>query len=356
MHALGRRHARRIVGLVAVTAATLPVAACVDAASDTSSQEATDVTVPADGLDLVGTLRLPDGPGPHPGIVIAHGSGPQSRDGLVTGQLGLGFPRPVPVYEQLAKGLREAGFAVLTFDKRSCGPFNSCADNGYPPPPSDASFGTFVNDVDRVVDHLAQHSDVDRTIVLGHSKGGTVAATLAGQRDDLAALVLLATPAISIDEVITAQAATFADLVNIAGQSAQPEAVEAVEGLRQLADDVSGIADGEVDGPPVDGVPRAFWASWVDASRAAPASLEVGEAPVLVLGGGSDLNVLPEQVEAWGPVLTDADELDILPGITHALTRLEVDDPAAITPSDVGLHVDGILIDRIVEWLHARTG
>lgn len=42
------------------------------------------------------------------GVVIAHGSGPQGRCGLGPGQLGLGFPAPVPVYEQLAEELRGA--------------------------------------------------------------------------------------------------------------------------------------------------------------------------------------------------------------------------------------------------------
>lgn len=341
--------------IFAVAAAVLSIAGCSDPEPQPAVQLTTELTVPANGVDLVGTLRLPDAQRPYAGVVIAHGSGPQSRRGLAPGQLGLGFPTPVPVYEQLAEGLRDAGFAVLTFDKRSCGSFNGCAENDYPTPPDDPTFDTFVDDVDRMLDHLADHPDIDHVVLIGHSKGGTIAATLAGRRDDLDAVVLLATPATPIHEVLAAQAATFAELVDAAGQSELPAAAQQVDELTELADQVSDVADGQVDGPDVGGVARSFWASWIDASRAAPGRLEAGSAPALVLGGSNDWNVLPEQVEAWAPALSGTGALEILPGITHALTRLEVDDPAAITPADVGTTVDDQVISTVADWLQARV-
>lgn len=337
-----------------MAAAALTIAGCSDPDPEPAGPQTTEVAVPADGVELVGTLRRPDAPGPHAGVVIAHGSGPQSRRGLAPGQLGLGFPTPVPVYEQLAAGLRDAGFAVLTFDKRSCGPFNDCADNDYPTPPDDLTFDTFVDDVDRMLDHLADHPDIDRLVLVGHSKGGTLAATLAEERNDLDAVVLLATPAPPIHEVLAAQADTFAGLVDAAGQSELPAAVQQVAEVTELAEQVTGIAGGQVDGPDVGGVPRTFWASWIDASRAAPERLEASSTPALVLGGSNDWNIPPAQVEAWAPVLSGPDELVILPNITHALTRLDVDDPAAITPADVGTTVDDQVISTVADWLDAQ--
>lgn len=346
------RHLRTL----GLATAILAVAGCSGAEPEPAARQTTEVTVAADGVDLAGTLRLPDAPGPHSGVVIAHGSGPQSRRGLAPGQLGLGFPAPVPVHEQLAEGLHDAGLAVLTFDKRSCGPFNGCADNGYPEPPDHLTFDTFVDDVDRMLDHLTQHPDIDRTVLIGHSQGGTIAATVAGRRDDLDAVVLVATPAPPIDEVLATQADTFTSLVEAAGQSQLPAAVEQIDGLRTLAASVAEIGDGQVDGPPVGGASRTFWASWIDASRAAPQHLEDAGAPVLVLGGSNDWNVPAVQVEAWTPALSDGDRLEILQGITHALTRLEVDDPAAITPADIGNDVDDYAIDTIADWLHTQVG
>jgi alpha-beta hydrolase superfamily lysophospholipase len=352
-----RSRGRRTTSLVWLLPMLLLVGGCAEAGNDPDEsaevgERDEEVSVPVDGLELVGTLRLPAGTAPHPGIVIAHGSGPQSRRGMAPGQLGLTLPQPVPVYEELAIGLRDAGYAVLTFDKRSCGPFNGCADNDYPTPPADLSFGAFVDDVDAVLDDLAAQDDVEQLVLIGHSKGGTIAAELADRREDLAAVVLLGTPAVPIDEVLRTQADTFVDLVAAAG-GAQPGADRVVADLQELAADVAGIAAGEVDGDPVGGVPRAFWAEWIEAGRAAPGHLDATSTPVLVLGGSSDWNVLPEQVEAWEPVLDADDRLEILPGITHALTRLDEEDPAAITTADVGTQVEPVVIDTIAEWLDA---
>ncbi|MCC5947839.1 MAG: alpha/beta fold hydrolase [Nitriliruptoraceae bacterium] len=213
-----------------------------------------DVTIDADGLELQGTLRLPDGAGPHPGVVIAHGSGPSSRRGVFPGQLGMTFPAPVAVYEQLAEGLQAEGFAVLTFDKRTCGPFNGCADNDYPLPSDDLRFETFVDDLDAVVDHLAAREDIDRLAVAGHSKGGTVAAQLATRRGDLDALVLVATPAVGVPELLAGQAETMEDLTIAVGQQG-PRVQRELDGLRSLADAVAAVADGEVEGDPIGGRP-----------------------------------------------------------------------------------------------------
>jgi uncharacterized protein len=309
-----------------------------------------EVMIAADGLELVGTLRRPDGSHPHPAVVVAHGSGPQSRRGLAPGQLGLALPQPIPVYEQLAEGLRAAGYAVLTFDKRSCGPFNGCADNGYPAPPDDLTFDTFVDDVGAALDHLRTREDIDEVIVLGHSKGGTIAADLAATRSDLAAVVLLATPVSPIDEVLEAQADTFASLVEAAGQQGTA-ADAAVAQVRDLAAQVADVAGGEVDGPPIGGASRGFWASWIEAGRAAPDRIASAEAPVLVLGGEHDWNVPPEQLEGWRPSLGDDDRIEVLPDITHALTRLGTGDPAALTPADVGTQVEPSVVSAVARWL-----
>jgi len=149
--------------------------------------------------------------------------------------------------------------------------------------------------------------------LLGASQGGTIAATLGARRDDLDAIVLPATPAAPIHEVLATQVDTLATLVDATRQGTQPAAAQAVAGLQELADTVAAVADGRVDGPPVDGVPRAFWASWIGASRAAPERLTTASAPVLVLGGSSDWNVPPDHVEAWAPVLRAEDHLEILP-------------------------------------------
>jgi hypothetical protein len=68
-----------------------------------------------DGLPLVGTLPLPAGPGPHPAILLLHGSGRLDRDAN-TGRLRMEL-RPPP-----AVALTKDGIALRTPVVRRCAP------------------------------------------------------------------------------------------------------------------------------------------------------------------------------------------------------------------------------------------
>jgi hypothetical protein len=64
-----------------------------------------------DGLSLVGTLTLPAGPGPHPAVLLPHGSGRLDRDAN-TGRLRIELGRP------LAATLPKNRIATLRYDRR----------------------------------------------------------------------------------------------------------------------------------------------------------------------------------------------------------------------------------------------
>ena len=64
-----------------------------------------DVTFHSSDITLSGNLMIPTGKGPHPAVVLVHGSGPGTRDQLVF----------------LGHFFLHHGFAVLTYDKRGCG-------------------------------------------------------------------------------------------------------------------------------------------------------------------------------------------------------------------------------------------
>ena len=61
------------------------------------------------GVQLAGSLFLPPGPGPHPAVVIGHGSGPQSRHGF--------YAR----IRFMADAYARRGIAVLAYDKQGVG-------------------------------------------------------------------------------------------------------------------------------------------------------------------------------------------------------------------------------------------
>ena len=102
-------------------------------------------SAPADGLELQGTLTLPERDGPVPVVVLVHGSGPNGRDAVMAGQFNMGFGFELRAFEQIAAGLQERGVAVYRYDKRTC-VTGDCAGNGYPTPSGELLVDDFVAD------------------------------------------------------------------------------------------------------------------------------------------------------------------------------------------------------------------
>ena len=118
---------------------------------------------------LVGDLLLPSGPGPHPAIVLAHGSGDTARN---VGAWNLFFVRQ--------------GFAVLSLDKRGVG--ESGGDW------RTASLDDIAGDWLAGVALLRARADIDprRIGVHGSSQGGWTAPLMASRSKDIAFLVVRA--------------------------------------------------------------------------------------------------------------------------------------------------------------------
>ena len=132
----------------------------------------------AAGATLAGTVTIPEGDGPHPGVVLISGSGPQDRDEMIFGH------RPFLV---LADHLTRNGFAVLRYDDR--GVAESTGGEL-----ANATTLDFADDAQAGLEFLAAQSEVDATRVglIGHSEGGIIAPIVASRSDDVAFIVLLA--------------------------------------------------------------------------------------------------------------------------------------------------------------------
>ena len=144
----------------------------------------------APGVTLAGTLTMPKGAGPFPGVVLLSGSGAQDRDETLMGH------KPFLV---LADYLTRKGVAVLRFD-----------DRGYAHSTGDFAKAThedFAADAEAAFNFLREQPGIDSAHVglCGHSEGAVHAAIVAARDHDVAFVVMLAGVGVPIDQLLLRQ-------------------------------------------------------------------------------------------------------------------------------------------------------
>lgn len=133
-----------------------------------------------EGFELAGTLTLPEGEGPFPGVVLVSGSGQQNRDEELMGH------KPFAV---IADYLTRRGIAVLRYDDRGVGGSAGDAQNATS---LDNSY-----DAEAALDYLLKRPEVSKAGILGHSEGGAIAYMLGARRqDDIAFIISFAGPTV----------------------------------------------------------------------------------------------------------------------------------------------------------------
>ena len=142
---------------------------------------------------LSGRLTLPRSAGPHPVVILVHGSGPQDADSTIGG-----VNKP---FRDLAWGLASRGIAVIRYDKRT---------KAWPQAHGPADWN-----LDRVViqDALAavnvardtQQLDPKKIFVLGHSTGGAACPAILKRDPAIAGGILMAAPARPLLDLVVDQ-------------------------------------------------------------------------------------------------------------------------------------------------------
>ena len=310
---------------------------------------------------VYGTVVIPEGAGPFPGVVLVAGSGPTDRDWdspLLPGSNGSG--------RLLADALGRAGFASMRYDKRASGPH---VRETIPLLIGTISMQSHVDELAGAVRTLAEQHGVDsqRLFALGNSEG--TLHVLNYQVGDpgiaFAGLVLTGPPGRSVGAVARSQLAAQASgipngerLMNLydaavarflAGEPAAPDPA-LPEGVRTL------IAS--LENPYNLPFARELW----NADAAAP--LKTVRVPVLIVIGKKDLQI-DWQADA-GPLQRAAADLTnvsfVFPeNANHVLKhefrpREELTQPevmARYNADDTAL--DAETVAAIVAWLAARA-
>jgi uncharacterized protein len=298
--------------------------------ADTTLLREEPVEVGAPGWRLPGTLTLPRGAGPHPVVVLVHGSGPHDRDET------LGPNRP---FRDLALGLASRGVAVLRYDKRTL--------------VHGARMGGAVTVEEEVIaDALTAlavaraHPDTEarRVYVLGHSLGGLLAPEIGARDAAVAGVILLAAPARPLTEVILDQLAHLGGLP----QNQTPQAQAGIAGMRAS---VEQYRAGQLpDTAAVMGMPQPYLRD-LDARDPVAAARRL-TVPLLVLHGRRDYQVPAQDYELWQAAFAGAKSAATLrsfPDLNHLFMRgTGTPNPAEY---EVPAHVDGAVIEAIAGWI-----
>lgn len=306
--------------------------------------EREEVEIVDGDVSLAGTLTRKKGlvaeGGKLPAIFFLSGSGPQDREGFSSGI-------DVGTHEILDHLTRE-GFLVLRVDDRGVG-----ASRG---PTQDMDFDDLVEDGRRAVRFLLERPDVDpkRVVLIGHSEGG-ISAPILATTEPIAAVVLMAAPGRTLEELLGEQLRFGRKL-----QGAKPEELAAFD--HELDVFLDHIAKGEPI--PKEGLAPELAAfvparAWLlsHLGRDPLVVLKQVRCPILILQGGKDVQVsaerdAPKLVAALDEVKHPDHELELFPALDHLFKKAS--DPPSELDYLKARPVDAEFLDALAAWLRAR--
>ena len=292
------------------------------------------VTIHCKGFELPGKLALPKKSGPHPAVVLVHGSGPHDEDETV------GANKP---FRDLAWGLASRGIATLRYEKRT---------HKYPTA-IDAKNITFgwetINDALAAAELLRNRPEVDaqRVFVVGHSLGAMAAPFIAQRDSRLAGIIPIAGNARPLLDVIEEQVEYLA---NLDGDVSDEER----HNLEDIKQATAAIRAGKLDEvkKPLLGAPSEYWAHMHTFDPTATAAKL--KLPIFVIHGGRDYQITPAEHALWKQRLAGRENvtLNLYDKLNHLMIPGEgKPDPAEYQRAG---HVDERVIEDIANWINAR--
>ncbi len=288
-----------------------------------------EVPTPA-GHSLAGTLTLPSGASATsrvPAVVTITGSGLQDRDGAIPTVAGY---RP---FRQLADTLGRHGIAMLRMDDRGFG-----ASGG---DPANATSRDFADDIRAALAWLRARPEIDpsRLVLVGHSEGGLIAPLVAATDSSLAAMVLLAGPAHTGRRILAFQ---------------QRAAIERAPGFtpsqRDSLIEVSRLATDSL-------ARRSAWLREFLDHDPLPTARMVRRTPVLIVQGGTDLQVTADQAPELEAAFRAGGNRDVTMRVFPEANHLLIQDPKGDPELYMTLKhraVRSDILGAVLDWLRVK--
>lgn len=291
-----------------------------------------DVSVPAtDGVELKGSFYVPKAKPPYRVAVLAGDFGPQDRTGA-------------GVLSKVAEALATDGIAALTCDRRGVSP----SGGKY----ATYTLQTAVEDLNSQLDYLVLRSDIDteHMYVVGYGEGGVVAAYASGDNPYVSACVFMAAPELR----------PFPDLAvqNIAEAFRRGDISEGDAAVAAAEVDALMEVLGAVEGDYVEAMGRTLFLGWMRSYAASdmPKAVSALRVPVLVLQGGDDRLVEPEQARRLYDLLEAREggvqDIVVFDGLGHGFGPVQGE--AASRPYRSHALVESEVTRSISGWLKKR--
>lgn len=275
-----------------------------------------DVTVSG----AAGTMSVPNGRGPWPGVVLLSGGGHFDRDETS------GLNKPL---KDLAWGLASRGIAVVRFDK----------------PTSAATMSDEYMPAAVAAVHLLQQR-CSRVFVAGHSMGGKVAPMIAAAEPAVAGLVIMAGDTQPMYEAAV-RVVTY--LAEVSPELVGPDMLAMITRQAALAADPDLSPDTPATELPF-GFPATYWLELRDYDQVATAAAL--DRPMLILQGGRDYQVTVEDdLAGWRAGLGHRPDVTIR--VHDADNHLFFPGAGPSTPDEYApaQHVDAAVVAGIADWL-----
>ena len=293
---------------------------------------AEDVTVPTPmGHTLAGTLTIPHGASRTskvPAVVTITGSGAQNRDEELPMLPGY---RP---FRQFADSLGRRGIAVLRMDDRGTG--SSKGDH------AKATSADFAEDIRAGLAYLRTRPeiDVDRLALMGHSEGGLIGPLVAVKEPQLKALVVLAGPSWTGRKILDFQLRNLTNNDTTLKGTKKDSALAAIPGR-------------------IDSLKKTnTWMGFFLDHDVLATARQV-KAPTLILNGGTDQQVTPEQAAELAAAIREGGNTDVTAKVFPDMNHLFIYDPVGFPLGYARLtrsSLEPVVVGTVVDWLALKLG
>ncbi|MFB9684258.1 alpha/beta hydrolase family protein [Amycolatopsis plumensis] len=291
-----------------------------------------EVTVGAGPLSVPGTLTVPRGRGPWPGLVLL-ASGPADRD-LTTGS-----NKP---FKDLAWGLASRGVAVARFDK---------VTHVHPETGSAPGFtmaDEYVPHATAAVRLLQEQPDVDpaRVFVSGLSGGGKAAPRVAAAEPSIAGVISLAGDTLPLPQAAVRVARYLAELDPGPATTAVAESVARQAALVESP----GLSPATPAADLLFGWPASYWLDLRDYDPVVTAAAL--DKPMLILQGGRDYQVtVAGDLAHWRAGLARRSDVTIRVHEADDHLFFRGEGPSTPAAYEAPQHVDPAVVADIADWI-----